>query len=78
MKEISARRFFGRIQDKKEHSPLSGQIELTYRCNLNCIHCYCKNSEDLNKELTTQEWKNVLDEIQKQGCLWLCITGGIR
>jgi len=64
------------MHNKKEHYPWKGQIELTYRCNLNCIHCYGKGSENKNNELTTQEWKRILDEIHKQGCLWLCLTGG--
>lgn len=76
MKDINSSHFYGKLHHKKELSPLSGQLELTYHCNLNCIHCYCKNSEDLSKELSAQEWKNILDEIQKEGCLWLCITGG--
>ncbi len=74
MREINSGHFYGKLLDKKEHYPWSGQLELTYRCNLNCIHCYCKGSED--RELTTGEWKKILDEIQKEGCLWLCLTGG--
>lgn len=56
--------------------PLSGQIELTYRCNLKCIHCYCKGSEDRDKELSFREWKVILNQIHKEGCLWLTFTGG--
>jgi radical SAM protein with 4Fe4S-binding SPASM domain len=68
---------------------LVSQLELTYRCNLNCIHCYCKVPEDRRHPLTalgtgkieggeldTAEWKNVIDEIEKDGCLWLTLTGG--
>ncbi len=45
MKDISSGYFYGKLCNKKEHYPWSGQIELTYRCNLNCTHCYCKGSE---------------------------------
>lgn len=76
MKEISAGHFYGKLCNKKEHFPWHGQLELTYRCGLSCIHCYCKGSEDQARELSTQEWKNILDDISSQGCLWLCITGG--
>jgi len=76
MKKLQRGLFFQRLYNKKEHFPLHGQIELTYRCNLNCIHCYCKGSEDKNQELTTAEWKGILDMIQKEGCLNLCFTGG--
>ncbi len=76
MRDISQFGFFRKLNDKKEHYPWDGQLELTYRCNLNCIHCYCKGSEDKDKELTTQEWKKIIDEIQKEGCIWLNFTGG--
>jgi radical SAM protein with 4Fe4S-binding SPASM domain len=76
MKKIQPGLFFLRLNNKKERSPLFGQIELTYRCNLNCIDCYCKGSEDKNRELSAEEWKKILDEVQKEGCLLLCLTGG--
>lgn len=60
----------------KTRKPLGGQIELTYRCNLDCVHCYCKGSENREKELTTEEWKDIIDEIHREGCLWLTFTGG--
>ncbi len=94
MKKIQAGYFFQRLSNKKTHFPLNAHLELTYRCNLNCIHCYCKGLEDTvsgnrlsvsganrkpqtaNRELTTEEWKEILDEIYREGCLWLTITGG--
>jgi radical SAM protein with 4Fe4S-binding SPASM domain len=76
MKKIGFGHFYGWISNKKAQYPLEGQIELTYRCNFNCIHCYCKGSEDKEKELTTVEFKRVLDEIQKEGCVGLTLTGG--
>jgi radical SAM protein with 4Fe4S-binding SPASM domain len=55
---------------------LSGHIELTYRCNLNCLHCYCKGLEDTNKELSGADWKKILEEIRDEGCLYLTLSGG--
>ncbi len=76
MKKNSLGYFVRKLVNKKEHYPWSGQLELTHRCSLNCIHCYCKVSKDNDRELTTEEWKKILDTIQKEGCIWLTFTGG--
>jgi radical SAM protein with 4Fe4S-binding SPASM domain len=60
--------------------PVSGSIELTYRCNNRCVHCYCNQAEDdlqeRSKELTTRELFGIIDTIVDAGCLWLLLTGG--
>src|SRR5881396_137739 len=59
--------------------PLSGQWEITCRCNLRCIMCYtdCFNRPDMiRNELSTSEIVRIMDEIQEAGCLELCLTGG--
>jgi len=56
--------------------PRSGLFELTYRCNLDCIHCYCKGSENLDKELSTAEIKGILDQLHKEACLGITFSGG--
>jgi radical SAM protein with 4Fe4S-binding SPASM domain len=58
--------------------PLNAMIELTYRCNIDCVYCYCQyltNTKD-RKELTTDEWKRVLEELAGLGVLHLALTGG--
>ncbi len=66
--------------DQKLHSrkkiPPECQIELTYRCQFDCVHCYCKGLENKKKELSTCRWKEIIDELQRAGCLWLAFTGG--
>ena len=37
-------------------------LELTYRCNLQCPYCYV-GSERNKQELTTEEWKKVIDQL---------------
>ena len=76
MKEIDLDCFYRRLGNRKEHRPFIGQIELTYRCNLNCIHCYCKGLEDKEEELNTFQWKTYFDEIRQEGCIFLGFTGG--
>ncbi len=81
MKKLQSGLFFRRLNKKRERYPLSGQIELTYRCNLDCVHCYCKGLEVRSqksevRELTTEEWKKILGILKEEGCLFLCLTGG--
>lgn len=60
--------------------PLSGSIEVTSRCNLRCVHCYINESvtdvDALRAELSSQDMKNIIDQIVDEGCLWLLLTGG--
>ncbi len=50
--------------------PLRYFLELTYRCNLNCPYCYI--GEERNKqELTTEEWKKVINQIPFYGIITL-------
>ena len=55
--------------------PLSGSIEITFRCNLRCVHCYVADYSGRG-EMTTAEIVRILDEIADEGCLWLLLTGG--
>lgn len=48
--------------------------ELTYRCNLQCKHCY--NAAGNAQELSTDGWMKIIDEIHRCGCLRLFLTGG--
>ena len=64
----------------KNGIPLAGTFELTPRCNLNCRMCYVHLSNEEQKrrgnELTTNEWIRIATEAQKQGMLFLLLTGG--
>ena len=55
-------------------------IELTERCNNNCIHCYinlpANDHRALEKETTTEGIKNILREAVSLGCLYVRFTGG--
>lgn len=59
----------------KERIPIGGTIEITHRCNLNCVHCYC-NHDTTKTEMSLKEICGILDEITNAGCLWLLLTGG--
>jgi len=60
--------------------PLSASIELTERCNLNCVHCFI-NQPAADKcarstELDTTAWKRILDQMAEAGALFVLMTGG--
>lgn len=80
--EINYARFSDQLHKKvlAERIPINGSFELTFRCNMRCAHCYCNlpaNDKDASdKELSTIEVFNILDQIAEAGCLWLLITGG--
>lgn len=76
MKKTNLGYFFNKLIPRNKHYPFTGHIELTYRCNLKCIHCYCKGSENKEKELKTFEWKQIFDELHKEGCIYLTLSGG--
>jgi radical SAM protein with 4Fe4S-binding SPASM domain len=71
-------RFYKKVQEKR--IPVNGSVELTFRCNLRCVHCYCNlPSSDPNAiegEMKTDEVLSILDQIAEAGCLWFLITGG--
>ena len=67
-----------KIADKRV--PYTGSIELTHRCNLKCMHCYlgdqCSISKEAGRELATEPWIDIIDQIAEAQCLDLLITGG--
>ena len=58
----------------KLNIPAQVTIELTYRCNLKCAHCYVDLEE--NDTLTFDEWKAVLGQLKDAGTIYLLFTGG--
>jgi len=60
--------------------PLLGTLELTYRCNLDCVQCYCNlpagDAKALSMEMSHDEVCDVIDQAAEEGCLWLLLTGG--
>ncbi|HWJ49237.1 MAG TPA: radical SAM protein [Candidatus Udaeobacter sp.] len=54
--------------------PLSVQLDLTYRCNERCVHCYLDHDD--HGEMTTSEIKHLLDEMADAGVFILTLSGG--
>ena len=60
---------------RKNHFMVNLFFELTYRCNLKCIHCYNpKNSGNI--EIPFDKAKQIIDEAYDLGCLSVTVSGG--
>jgi mycofactocin radical SAM maturase len=58
------------------NSPICLTWELTYACNLACVHCLSSSGRRDPRELTTHEAKQVVDELQKMQVFYVNIGGG--
>ncbi|MGA9189820.1 MAG: radical SAM protein [Methanosarcina sp.] len=59
--------------------PLRGNLDITYRCNNNCLHCWLRvppGGPERQSELSTDEIKIIVDEARKLGCREWAISGG--
>ena len=54
--------------------PLSVQLDLTYRCNERCVHCYLDHDD--HGEMSTPEIKDLLDQLAAAGVFFLILSGG--
>ncbi len=59
--------------------PLEGALDLTYRCNNRCRHCWISPPSGPladAEELTTDEWHHLVDEARRMGCRQWYFSGG--
>jgi radical SAM protein with 4Fe4S-binding SPASM domain len=54
--------------------PLAVQLDLTYRCNESCVHCYLDHDD--RGEMSTAEVKELLDQMAEAGVFFLTLSGG--
>ena len=57
-------------------APICLTWELTYACNLQCVHCLSSSGQRDPNELTTAEAKRVLDELRDLQVFYINIGGG--
>jgi mycofactocin radical SAM maturase len=57
-------------------SPICLTWELTYACNLSCVHCLSSSGRRDPRELTTAECLAVVDELQRMQVFYVNIGGG--
>lgn len=74
----AVRKFLG-FKARDKGVPISGSFELTPLCNLDCKMCYVH----LNKEqmkgaqlLTTEQWKDIMQQAVDAGMMYARLTGG--
>jgi radical SAM protein with 4Fe4S-binding SPASM domain len=69
-----------RLRASGRRLPLEGTIETTFRCNLECVHCYVNEPVGdfaaRDRELPLSRLKVLVDELVDAGCLNLLLTGG--
>jgi radical SAM protein with 4Fe4S-binding SPASM domain len=80
VREIPFSSLQARLQSEGRRIPLDGTIETTFRCNLNCVHCYvnepANSCNPRSRELSTARLTSLIDEVAEAGCLSLLLTGG--
>jgi mycofactocin radical SAM maturase len=69
----------GRLVDHFEaglDAPICLTWELTYACNLACVHCLSSSGRRDPRELSTEECMRVIDELQRMQVFYVNIGGG--
>jgi len=59
----------------KYSAPLRMDMALTFRCQNDCVHCYAGGPHE-TPELSTEQWKKVIDKLSEIGVFILTFTGG--
>lgn len=75
----SAPKPVGRLIDRFElglDAPICLTWELTYACNLSCVHCLSSSGRRDPRELSTEQCKAVIDELQRMQVFYVNIGGG--
>jgi AdoMet-dependent heme synthase len=54
--------------------PLSAHLDVTYRCNERCEHCYLDHDD--HGEMTTAEIRDLLQQLADAGTFFLTLSGG--
>ncbi|GAA1461018.1 mycofactocin radical SAM maturase [Williamsia maris] len=69
----------GRLVDQFEKgldAPICLTWELTYACNLSCVHCLSSSGKRDPRELDTAQCKAIIDELQRMQVFYVNIGGG--
>jgi radical SAM protein with 4Fe4S-binding SPASM domain len=79
VESVNGEKFFQRIGLNRRRMPVSASMELTFRCNLRCAHCYLgehRGPSAARGELDMRELRGIFDQMAEAGTLWVLLTGG--
>jgi len=70
------RSLFENLREKavRKKIPIVIHFDITYQCNLRCVHCYIVPED--RPELNVSEIKDILNQLTKAGTLYLTLSGG--
>jgi radical SAM protein with 4Fe4S-binding SPASM domain len=78
VRRLAAEDFFETLGDRARAAriPEGLTFELSYGCNLRCVHCYNPTHRALPRELTTAEVCAILEQCAELGVASVCFSGG--
>lgn len=78
MKQLDADTYLSTVAFRAGQARHPGEVifELTYGCNLRCVHCFNPTHRALPNELNTAEILAILDQLAEFGVLTVTFTGG--
>jgi radical SAM protein with 4Fe4S-binding SPASM domain len=78
MKQLDAETYFAAVSSKalQTRQAQGVMFELTYGCNLRCVHCYNPTHRALPQELTTTEVCSIVSQIADLGVMTISFSGG--
>lgn len=78
MQRLNGQAYLDAVSTRAEQirQPDHATIELTYGCNLRCLHCYNPTHRALPHELTTAEVCAILTQMAELGVLTVSLSGG--
>ena len=57
-------------------APLKVFVDITYRCNLRCAHCFTDSHSMDQNELSTEQFFSLIDQMEEMGTMMLALAGG--
>lgn len=65
----------GDTEEGSFSAPLRVDLATTYHCNNDCTHCYAGGHRE-TQELSTEEWKQIIEKLHQFGIPQVIFTGG--